>query len=178
MLRARQILRLVSSGGSQPASRAAAAQPDSLLTFRSSHATGRSIRDVNDQEAYDFYADPANREIKGSGHRRRAPRLTSMTAVRFAPEVIEAVKDVAHAEQLTASSWIRRLVQRELDRRPAQRPTGLIPGSGRAGEPRSLPSVTRGGSGGPGRTFSCPHMSIGNVVSASCGECGPMRAAS
>lgn len=28
-----------------------------------------------------------------------------------------------------------------------------------------------------GRTFSCPHLSIGNVTSASCGQCGSLKAA-
>jgi hypothetical protein len=54
----------------------------------------------------------------------------------------------------------------------AERPTGIIPGSGRMGEPKSLTSSLV-----LGRTFSCPHMSIGNVESASCGVCGTMRAA-
>lgn len=53
-----------------------------------------------------------------------------------------------------------------------KRPTGLIPGSGRSGEPKALTSSLR-----LHGTFSCPHMSIGGVASASCGTCGPMRAA-
>ena len=51
----------------------------------------------------------------------------------------------------------------------AGRPEGLIPGSGRRGEARTLPLAARG------RTFTCPHLSIGNVASASCGTCGPLQ---
>ena len=25
------------------------------------------------------------------------------------------------------------------------------------------------------RSFTCPHMSVGNVISASCGTCGPLH---
>ena len=55
-----------------------------------------------------------------------------------------------------------------------ERPTGLIPGSGRQGEPRALQSSR---SLGAARTFACPHMSIGNVASASCGTCGVLSPA-
>lgn len=27
------------------------------------------------------------------------------------------------------------------------------------------------------RLFRCPHMSVGNVAAASCGQCGPLKAA-
>jgi hypothetical protein len=65
------------------------------------------------------------------------------------------------------------------------RPDGLISGSGRAGEPRAFPSGIRRGYGyamtltasGHGRTFACPHFSVGNAVSASCEQCGPLPAA-
>lgn len=69
---------------------------------------------MNDDEAYEFYADPANREITGPGRKRTGQRLASMTAVRFAPEVIEAVKDRAFSEGVTVGHWIRRLVNREI----------------------------------------------------------------
>ena len=47
----------------------------------------------------------------------------------------------------------------------------VVPGSGRAGAPRTIPSSR---ALGHGRTFACPHMSVGNAVSASCGTCGPL----
>jgi hypothetical protein len=49
----------------------------------------------------------------------------------------------------------------------------IVPGSGRMGEPHRIPSSL---SLRP-RTFSCPHLSVGNVVSATCGSCGPLAAA-
>jgi hypothetical protein len=167
---------------------------------------------VNDAEAYEFYADTGNRKLTGMPRKRTGQRLTSMSSVRFAPEVIEAAGDLASREGVTVSSWIRRLVQREIDaprmvevaaegvdaplripadalervtaavmpalirhgsvslRIGADRPAGLIEGSGRALPSRALPSSLRP------RTFSCSHLDIGNVVSASCGTCGPLAA--
>lgn len=69
---------------------------------------------MDDREAYEFYADPANLAISGPGRKRAGQRLTSMTAVRFAPEVIEAVKERAFGEGVTVGSWIRWLVGREI----------------------------------------------------------------
>jgi hypothetical protein len=127
---------------------------------------------MDDREAHEFYADPAHLAISGPGVKRKGQRLTSMTAVRFAPEVIEAVKDIAFAEGVTVGSWIRRLVNRELEARRRQRPQGLIEGSGVAGEPKALPSsLSRP------RTFSCLHLSVSNVTAAECGICGPLEAA-
>lgn len=51
-------------------------------------------------------------------------------------------------------------------------PKGLIPDSGRCGEPKVLksslsrPSLLR--------AFACPHLSIGGATFASCGICGPL----
>lgn len=188
---------------------------------------------MDDREAYEFYADPAHREVAGPGRKRRGqqPRLSGMTSIRFTPEVIEAVKERAFGEGVTVGSWIRRLVDREIAeprvfelaidgedepvRVPAeaierlaaalmpallrhgslslrigspswrhdggavvsslpvavQRPAGVIDGSGRAGEPRALSSALS-----RARTFSCPHFSVGNAVSASCETCGPLDA--
>lgn len=189
---------------------------------------------MDDREAYEFYAKPENLMPAGPGRKRRGQRLASMTSVRFAPEVIEAVKDRAFGEGVTVGSWIRRLVDREiaeprvfemavdgedqpvrlpaealnevvaalmpvllkrgpLDLRigvpewyvgehtavtrtpvsaaPPMRPSGVIEGSGRQGDSRTLLSSLSG------RTFSCPHFSVGNVASAACPECGPLQAA-
>lgn len=177
---------------------------------------------MDDREAYEFYADPAHLEVAGPPVKRRGQRLASMTSVRFAPEVIEAVKDRAFAEGVTVGRWIRRLVDREITEPPtadltvdgetvripagalqqvawsllplllkrgsvdlrlgapgwqvvppvcADRPEGVIEDSGRTGESRTLLSSLTG------HTFTCPHMSIGNVTFAECGECGPLSVA-
>ena len=133
---------------------------------------------MNDREAYEFYADPANLAPAGPARKRVGRRLTSMSSVRFTPEVIEQVKQLATAEDVTVGAWIRAAVARESERK---RRTWLdehcgelevVPGSGRAVAPRAIPSSL---SQRP-RTFSCPHLSIGNVVSASCVTCGPLAA--
>lgn len=190
---------------------------------------------MDDREAHEFYKDPEHLRIAGPGRKRNGQRLTSMTAVRFSPETIEAVKDVAHNEGITVSTWIRRLVSRTvaaptepemmpvtvegfseplqvragllrelasalfpalvkhgsvsltlgqqqvMSMGPASmttampvsasvpRPQGLIPGSGRQGEPKALRSSLS-----LSCTFRCEHISIGNVAGASCGQCGPL----
>lgn len=169
---------------------------------------------MDDREAYEFYADPANRVISGPGRKRTGQRLTSMSSVRFAPEVVETVKAMASREGITVGSWIRRLVDREISAPEAteiavegmaeplrvpgdamerviaalmpvlirhgsldlhigttRRPTGLIPSSGRRGEPKSLGSTLAL----KPRTFACEHMSIGGVLGAACGTCGPLQ---
>lgn len=193
---------------------------------------------MDDREAHEFYKNPEHLRPAGPGRRPKRPagRLTNMSSVRFAPETIEAVKDVAHDEGITVSTWIRRLVSRAVAapaepetmrvtvegfNEPLQvradllrelasallpalvkhgsvsltlgqqqvtsmgpasmttampvsasvpRPQGLIPGSARQGEPKALRSSLS-----LPRTFTCPHISIGNVVSADCGVCGPMQ---
>ncbi len=77
-----------------------------------------------DCAAYLHYSDPADRQsAEGAKPRRRRdqPRLLDRhVPIRFKAEVIEQAKAVAEAEGLTVSSWIRRLVERELGpRRPA-----------------------------------------------------------
>jgi hypothetical protein len=124
---------------------------------------------MDDREAHEFYANPQNLCAAGPGRRRKAPRLTSMIPVRFTPETIERVRDFSSTEGTTVSGWIRRAVLRALTQ--PERPAGLTEGSGRRGELRALTSSL--GS----RTFSCPHLSIGGVTSASCGICGPLRSA-
>ena len=135
---------------------------------------------MTDQEAYDFYADPANLAVSGPGRRRKRPTLTNMISVRFAPEVIAEVKDIASAEGVTVGAWIRRRVDAVLrDRRRMawldahRHELEVVPGSGRIGPSRSIPSSL---SLGAQRTFACPHMSVSGVTAAACGECGPLAA--
>ena len=127
---------------------------------------------MDDREALEFCRDPAHLEPAGPALRRKGPRKTAMVAVRFDPAVIDAARRLAEGSGMTVSSWIRTLVAAEIGR-PAERPQGLIPGSGRTGKPKTLGSALSG----PARTFSCPHLSIGNVTSASCGQCGSLKAA-
>ena len=132
---------------------------------------------MDDQEAYGFCKDPEHLRPCGPGRKRQRPRKTAMVAVRFDPAVIAAVKRLTGGSGVTVSSWIRAAVQREEYRQRVRwldehrRELEVVPGSGRAGAPRTIPSSR---ALGHGRTFACPHMSTGNMVSASCGTCGPL----
>jgi hypothetical protein len=70
--------------------------------------------DQPDCAAYAHYSDPANRQPAEGARAYRVPKLTKHVPVRFDADVIDRAKQVAEAEGLTVSSWIRRLVAREL----------------------------------------------------------------
>jgi hypothetical protein len=72
---------------------------------------------MNEAEAHEFYADPDHLKASGPGERRRRPMKSGMIPVRFAPNVITAVKHFAAQDGVTVSTWIRRLVALELQRR-------------------------------------------------------------
>ena len=145
---------------------------------------------MDDREAYEFYADPAHLEIAGPRRKHPKDQLTRVLSVRISPSLLNQVTAAAAAESRSAGSWVRRVLRGELQRqRAAERPRGLIGESGRAGQPKSLPSSLRPSgirrgygyamtitASGRGRTFSCPHMSVSNVASASCEQCGPLEA--
>lgn len=74
---------------------------------------------MNAKEEYDFYAAPENQEPQGPPKRRRRP-LTELVPVRFSDDVVSEVRRRAEADDRSVSAWIRRAVERELDReRPA-----------------------------------------------------------
>lgn len=66
-------------------------------------------------EEYEFYADPANLMPVGKPRRRKA-KLTTPIPVRFPEETMEEIKKRAEADDRSVSSWIRRAVERELNR--------------------------------------------------------------
>jgi predicted DNA binding CopG/RHH family protein len=72
---------------------------------------------MDDQEALDFYRDPANLEPAGPSFERKGPRLSSTVPVRFPQEMIAAVRRLATQDGITVSTWIRRLVASEIERR-------------------------------------------------------------
>lgn len=81
------------------------------------------------RQAQDFYADPENQVPAGPAHQRTGPRLSATVPVRFPRAIIDAVKRLADQDGVTVSSWIRRLVTREVMRRqptsvtaPSQKP--------------------------------------------------------
>jgi len=70
---------------------------------------------MNREEEYEYYADPENQRPQGPGRRRRR-RLTTPVPVRFPQEMLERIRQHAEREDRSVSSWIRRAVERELER--------------------------------------------------------------
>ncbi len=72
---------------------------------------------MSEAQAHEFYEDPEHLAAAGPGQRRERPMKTGMIPVRFAPDMIAAVKRFASQDGVTVSTWIRRLVGREIQRR-------------------------------------------------------------
>lgn len=69
------------------------------------------------------YENPAELEPAPGPPRRRPQRpLAGHAPVRFPSETIERVKDVAGAEGVTVSAWIRRAIDEKLHRLAEERP--------------------------------------------------------
>lgn len=72
---------------------------------------------MDSRQAQEFYADPENRVPAGQAYRRTGRRLSATVPVRFPQSVIDSVKRLADLDGVTVSSWIRRVVMREVMRR-------------------------------------------------------------
>lgn len=84
------------------------------------------VMPMNEQEAFAYYDDPEHQEPAGPGRHRSRRGLSAHVPVRFRPEVISKVRILASHDGKTVSSWIRDLVERELERRlPAPRSQGV-----------------------------------------------------
>lgn len=70
---------------------------------------------MTSDEELEFYAEAENQEPQGPARRRR-PRLTAIVPVRFPEDTLDAVRARADADGRSVSSWIRRAVERELQR--------------------------------------------------------------
>lgn len=70
-----------------------------------------------ESQAHEFYQDPEHLATAGPGERRQKPTKSAMVPVRFSQEMIAAVKRLASQDGVTVSTWIRRLVGREIQRR-------------------------------------------------------------
>lgn len=65
-----------------------------------------------DTRAFDHYEDLAHREPAAGKPRRRSDRaLTEHVPVRFPAATIEVVRELAEADGMTVSAWIRRAVE-------------------------------------------------------------------
>ncbi|MEW6581627.1 MAG: hypothetical protein AB1416_02550 [Actinomycetota bacterium] len=74
----------------------------------------------DDERAFRHYDEPAHRE-PAPGPARKLPtpprtKLSEYVPIRLSTDVMNAIREHAHADGLTVSAWIRQLIQRELDR--------------------------------------------------------------
>jgi predicted HicB family RNase H-like nuclease len=73
-------------------------------------------RTMSDEEAADYYADPANQTFDPT--RVVRPRgLADSLPVRFPPELLERVRHAADADGVTVSEWVRQAVADTLTQR-------------------------------------------------------------
>ena len=157
---------------------------------------------MTDAEAYEYYLDPAHLESTGPARKHPKDQLTRLLSARISPSLLDQVTSAAASEGCRVSAWVRRALRNEVGRsgwraderrrreaahattaevsggravppRVFPRPEGIIPGAGRKGEPKTLPSSLQMRP----QTFTCPHFSIGNVVAAACEHCGPLAVA-
>jgi hypothetical protein len=90
------------------------------------------VKDMTDIDAAKYYEDPANLKL---GKRLAGPSLARSglnehVPVRFTAAVVAQVKTLAAEDGVSVSSWIRRLVMLEIERRstPVTRPSAYSPG--------------------------------------------------
>src|SRR2546428_10990878 len=100
-----------------------------------------------------FYSEPANREPVGSPVRRRTSKrpLTRHVPIRFEALTISRAKYFADRDGATVSAWIRRLVEREVERRMSN--TETLPSAPKA-------QLTPLGSAELTRSDSEPHVEV------------------
>ncbi|HEX5288294.1 MAG TPA: hypothetical protein VFX25_05455 [Streptosporangiaceae bacterium] len=72
---------------------------------------------MEQRAALEYYRDPENQVPAGEGQRRQGRRLSTSVPVRFPAEMIAAVRRFATQDGITVSTWIRRLVAKEIERR-------------------------------------------------------------
>ena len=109
---------------------------------------------MKEAEAHEFYKDPEHLAVAAGPGAPPPQRLKSgLIPVRFTPDMIAAIKGVAQEDGVTVSTWIRRLVGRELERRMpsatgprVEAPTIHVDysASGPTSETRSDPKVLAG----------------------------------
>lgn len=74
-----------------------------------------SKKRLSRSEEYELYKDPEYQRPQGPARKRKA-KLTEMIPVRFPRDVLDEVRRLADADDRSTSAWIRRAVERELDR--------------------------------------------------------------
>ena len=73
---------------------------------------------MTDENSAAYYANPGNRRIVGPPSRRRTSgQLSHHVPIRFSPATMEVVRILAYHDGVTVSSWLRAVVEREVERR-------------------------------------------------------------
>lgn len=72
---------------------------------------------MNEQDAAEYYAKPESHRIVGPPRRRKAHQLSNHVSIRFAPAIMAWVRWHAARDGVTVGSWIRSLVEKEVERR-------------------------------------------------------------
>jgi predicted DNA binding CopG/RHH family protein len=76
------------------------------------------MEEMSDDQAYDYYADDSHQQLgERVTERIPRPRMTGHVPVRFPEETIACIKAIADHDGLTVSTWIRRVVMHEIERR-------------------------------------------------------------
>ncbi len=70
-----------------------------------------------DEEAYEFYKDPDNLTTTGRVYEVPKGVLSRHVPIRFRPQTIAKAKAIAQRDGMTVSSWIRGVIEREVERR-------------------------------------------------------------
>lgn len=72
---------------------------------------------MTDEEAFEFYNDPANRQPDPNGRIVRRKPLGDSIPVRFPTSTLEQIRTVADADGVTVSEWVRQAVADALTQR-------------------------------------------------------------
>jgi hypothetical protein len=84
----------------------------------------RVLGALDDQAAAEYYADPDNRKVSSGTRKRKGTRsrYDSHVPVRFEQSMIAKVQRLAQRDGKTVSSWIRAVVEQEVNRRLPETP--------------------------------------------------------
>ncbi len=73
---------------------------------------------MSEKDPAEFYANPGNRRIVGPARRRTEKQPLSIhVPIRFSPTTTAWVRAFAARDGITLSSWVRAVVEREVQRR-------------------------------------------------------------
>jgi hypothetical protein len=85
---------------------------------------------MSDEEAFEHYKNPENRKPAGGVYEVPKRVLSRHVPIRFRPQTIAKVKAIAERDGMTVSSWIRAVVEREVERRMPTSPQTRLSESG------------------------------------------------